>query len=115
MSFNKLIGDLNEGSTHSALSAELAELLKTVQHTGRAGSLSIKIKIAPATRTQSGEVDKITITADRKLELPKPQSPSDFFYLTEDGETTRNHPRQHSLELRDVSTNGASHDLKKAM
>ena len=115
MSFNKLIGELNEGVTHSALSAELAELLKTVQITGRAGALTLKIKIAPAARTQTGDIDKITITADRKLELPKPQSASDFFYLTDDGETTRNHPRQHSLELRDVSTNGTSHDLKKAV
>ena len=108
MSFNKLIGELNEGSSHAALSADLAELLKTVQNTGRAGTLTLKVKIAPATRTQSGEVDKITITADRKLELPKPVSPSDFFWLTEDGETTRNHPRQQSLELRDVSSDGSS-------
>jgi hypothetical protein len=74
-----------------------------VQATGRAGSLTIKVKVAPATRSNSGSVDKVTITADRKLELPKPEQPSDFFWLTEDGETSRNHPRQQDLPLRDVS------------
>jgi len=95
--------ELNDGSTHAALSADLAELLRTVQNTGRAGSLTLKVKVAPATRTNSGSVDKVTITADRKLELPKPEQASDFFWLTEDGETSRNHPRQHDLPLREVT------------
>lgn len=102
-SFNILLAELNEGSAHAALTSDLAELLRTVQNTGRAGSLTLKIKVAPATRNNSGSVDKVNITADRKLELPKPEQPSDFFYLTDDGETTRNHPRQHSLELREVA------------
>src|SRR5437867_2135171 len=103
-SFNILVAELNEGSAHAALTADLAELLRTVQNTGRGGSLTLKIKVAPATRNNHGSVDKVNITADRKLELPKPEQPSDFFYLTDDGETTRNHPRQHSLELREVAT-----------
>ena len=37
---------------------------------GRAGSLTLKIKIAPASK--GGDVDKVTITADRKLELGMP-------------------------------------------
>lgn len=115
--FNKQISELNEGSTHSGLTADLAELLKTVQNTGRAGSLTLKIKVAPALRNQTGGVDKITITAERKLELPKPVAPSDFFWLTEDGETSRAHPRQNDLDLREVgSTNGVtSANLKKAV
>ncbi|MCY1166585.1 hypothetical protein D9M73_65280 [compost metagenome] len=115
--FSVLLNELNEGSTHAALTADFAELLRTVQNTGRGGSLTLKVKVAPATKGSSGgSVDKITITADRKLELPKPEQPSDFFWLTEDGETSRNHPRQHSLELREVgSTNGVtSANLKKA-
>ena len=101
--FSLFMVELNDGSTHAALSADLAELLRTVQNTGRAGSLTLKVKVAPATRTNSGSVDKVTITADRKLELPKPEQASDFFWLTEDGETSRNHPRQHDLPLRDVT------------
>ncbi len=47
-------------------------------------------------------MDKITITADRKLELPKPEQPSDFFWLTDEAEPTRQHPRQHALDLREA-------------
>ena len=101
-SFTHFLVELNEGSTHAALTADLAELLQTVQNTGRAGALTIKIKVSPAVRNNSGTVDKITVNADRKLELPKPEQPSDFFWLTDEGETTRNHPRQSNLDLREV-------------
>lgn len=101
--FSNFIVELNDGSTHAALSADFAELLRTVQSTGRGGSLTLKVKVAPAMRTSGGCVDKVTITADRKLELPKPEQASDFFWLTESGETSRNHPRQQDLPLREVS------------
>ena len=100
-SFGLFLVDLNDGSTHAGLTADLAELLQTVKHTGRAGSMTLKIKVAPASKGSS-EVDKITINADRKLELPKPEQPSDFFWLTDDAEPTRHHPRQHALDLREA-------------
>jgi hypothetical protein len=102
--FSVFLVELNEGSTHSALTKDMSELLRTVQATGRAGALVIKIKVSPATKTNSGQADKVTITADRTLALPKPEQPSDFFWLTEDGETSRNHPRQHDLPLRDIAS-----------
>lgn len=99
-SFNLFLQDLNDGSTHAGLTGDLAELLQAVKANGRAGSMTLKIKIAPASR--GGDVDKITISADRKLELPKPEQPQDFFWLTDDAEPTRQHPRQHALDLRDA-------------
>lgn len=99
--FNQFLVDLNDGSTHSGLTADLTELLQAVQNTGRGGSLTLKIKIASASKGGSS-VDKITITADRKLELPKPEQPQDFFWLTDDAEPTRQHPRQHALDLRNA-------------
>ena len=47
--------------------------------------------------------ERVALVADRKLELPKPDQPSDFFWLTDDAEPTRQHPRQHSLDLRDAA------------
>jgi hypothetical protein len=40
-----------------------------------------------------------TITVD----LPKPQRGEDFFYVTEDNDLSRNHPRQGNLALRDAT------------
>lgn len=102
-SFSLFINELNDGSTHAALTADLKELLQTVQSTGKGGKLILKISVAPAVKMTQGDIDKVTITADCSLTLPKPVSPTDFFWLTEDGETSRQHPRQHSLELRDTA------------
>jgi hypothetical protein len=98
--FSVFLQDLNLGQTHSLLTQDLHDLLQTVKSTGRSGTLTVKIKVAAATR--GGDVDKVTIAADRKLELPKPEQPTDFFWLTDDAEPTRQHPRQHDLDLRDA-------------
>lgn len=115
-SFAHLLNEINEGSTHAAISADMAELFRTVQFTGRGGELVIKVKVTPAVRnTSGGEIDRVNVTVDRKLALPKPETPTDFFYLTEDGETTRNHPRQQSLELREVASTTPPAQLKEAL
>ena len=114
-SFAHLLNEIIEGSTHAALTSDLAELLRTVQVTGRSGKLTLTIKVVPAVRnTSGGDIDRVNITVDRTLALPKPETPTDFFYLTEDGETTRNHPRQQSLELREVTTTTPPAQFKEA-
>ena len=114
-SFAHLLNEINEGSTHAALTQDMADLLRTVQTTGRAGKLTITLKVAPAVRnTSGGDIDRVNITVDRILALPKPETPTDFFYLTEDGDTTRNHPKQQSLELREVSTPTQPAQFKEA-
>lgn len=101
--FNIFLTDLNDGQTLAGLTADLAELLQSVKSTGRSGSITLRVKVAPATRGGQ-EVDKVTVTAERKLELPKPEAPSDFFWLTDDAEVSRQHPRQHALELREAKS-----------
>ncbi len=102
--FNQFLVDLNDGSTHAGLTGDLQELLQEVQSTGRSGSLTLKIKVASAAKGGS-YIDKVTITAERKLELPKPEHPQDFFWLTENAVPTRQHPRQHDLDLREAPAN----------
>ena len=114
-SFAHLLNKINEGSTHAALTQDMADLLRTVQTTGRAGKLTITLKVAPAVRnTSGGDIDRINLTVDRTLALPKPETPTDFFYLTEDGETTRNHPKQQTLELREVTSTTPPAQFKEA-
>lgn len=114
-SFAHLLNEINEGSTHAALTQDMADLLRTVQTTGRAGKLTITLKVAPAVRnTSGGDIDRINLTVDRTLALPKPETPTDFFYLTEDGETTRNHPKQQTLELREVTSTIPPAQFKEA-
>lgn len=102
--FSHQLTELNDGATHAALTADLHELIKSVQAMGKGGSLTLKVKVAPAVRNTRGSVEQVIISTDRKLELPKPEQPADFFWLTDDGQTSRQHPRQHDLPLREVST-----------
>lgn len=104
--------EINGGTTHAACTADLAELFKTVQETGRKGALKLTITVAPGTKGQ--DVDKVIVCVDRTLALPKAEQPADFFWLTEDAEPTRNHPRQHALDLRDAGTDGKPAELKTA-
>ena len=114
-SFALLLNEINEGSTHAALTQDMADLLRTVQTTGRAGKLTITLKVAPAVRnTSGGDIDRINLTVDRTLALPKPETPTDFVDLTEDGETTRNHPKQQTLELREVTSTTPPAQFKEA-
>lgn len=115
-SFSVFLTELNDGQTLAGLTGDFAELLQSVKTTGRSGSMTLKVKVVPATKGGQ-EVDKITIVADRKLELPKPEQPSDFFWLTDEAEPTRQHPRQHALDLREVKTidaDGVITHLKEA-
>lgn len=96
--FGSFLNQVNDGQTHTNLSVEFAELLRTVHDTGRVGTLTLKIKVKPA--SNSGSVDKVIIEAESKLDLPKPDVRQDMFWLTEDIDLSRNHPRQGSLELK---------------
>lgn len=99
--FAVFLQDLRDGRAHAELSGQLAELLAKVKETGKGGTLTLKLKIKPAGR--GSDVDKVTIADAITLDLPKPERGEDFFWLTEDNDLTRNHPKQGSLELRDAT------------
>jgi len=104
--------EINGGSTHAACTADLAELFRTVQETGRKGALKLTITVSPGNK--SGGVDKVVVTVDRTLALPKSEQPSDFFWLTDDAEPTRQHPRQHALDLVDANRADKPAEFKTA-
>jgi hypothetical protein len=99
--FAVFIQDLRDGRAHSELSGQLTELITKVRETGKGGELTLKIKVKPATR--GGDIDKITVSDQISITLPKPEKGEDFFWLTEDNDLSRNHPRQQNLELRDAA------------
>jgi hypothetical protein len=99
--FAVFLQDLRDGRAHSELSGQLEELITKVKETGKAGGLTLKIKIKPASR--GGDVDKVTVSDQITVDLPKPERGEDFFWLTEDNDLSRNHPRQQNLELREAT------------
>jgi hypothetical protein len=109
--FAVFLQELRDGRAHAELSGQLAELLAKVKETGKGGTLTLKLKIKPSGR--GTDVDKVTISDDIVLGLPKCERGEDFFWLTSDNDLSRNHPKQGSLELRDV-TPSAPTTLKEA-
>lgn len=108
--FAVILQDLRDGRVHAELSQQFGELVNKVQETGKAGELTLKIKVKPATR---GNVDKIMIADAVTVSMPKPERGEDVFWLTDDNDLSRNHPRQGNLELRDVTPTAPS-QLKEA-
>lgn len=100
--FAVFLQDLRDGRAHAELSGQLADLLAKVKETGKGGTITFKLKIKPAGR--GSDVDKVTITDAITVDLPKPERGEDFFWLTDENDLSRNHPRQASLELREAST-----------
>ncbi len=98
--FAVFLQDLRDGRAHSELSGGLADLLAAVKDTGKGGSLTLQLKVKPGARGK--DVDKVIITDVVKVDLPKPERGEDFFWVTDDNELSRKHPRQQSLELREA-------------
>ena len=87
--FSLLLQDIRDGRTHSELTNGMDELLQAVRNTGKAGTITLEIKIKPASRGD------------------------DFFWVTDDNDLSRNHPRQQHLDLR-TATSAAPVSLKEA-
>lgn len=94
--FGVFLQEINEGRVHGRATERLDALLHAVRDTGKAGSLTVTIKVKPAARS-AGIVDKVTLKGEVKVDLPMNDAGEDFFWMTEDAELSRNHPRQSSL------------------
>ena len=100
--FGVFLQELRDGRTHTELTTQMAALLEKVKETGKGGEITLKLKVKPAGR--GSDVDKIVIADSITVTLPKPERGEDFFWLTEENDLSRNHPRQHSLPLREAAT-----------
>ncbi len=99
--FAVTLQDLRDGRVHAELSQQFGELVCKVKETGKAGEITLKIKVKPASR--GSDVDKVVVSDAISVNLPKPERGEDFFWLTDSNELSRNHPRQGNLELRDAA------------
>jgi hypothetical protein len=100
IAFARILQDLRDGRPHSEMTAGMEELLAAVRTTGKGGTITLEIKVKPGSR--GGDVDKVTITDKVTVKAPKPERGDDYFFVTEDNNLSRKHPRQHSLDLQDV-------------
>lgn len=96
--FAAWIQEQRGGTLHGELSEALAEVSASVVDLQKAGSLTLKINIAPAGKEQNGVIvtDVVTVKA------PEDRGAS-MFFTDGHGNLSRRDPRQPELPLRDVS------------
>ena len=86
--FSDVLGALNGGVTHQKLNDHLAELVDAVRLTGKAGAISVTLKISP-----NGSLG-VTITDEIKLKKPELPRGASVFFTDEHGNLLRRDPRQ---------------------
>ena len=89
--FNQTIAELRRGKTVEELTDAMAELVAKCTETGKGGSLQLTIKIAP------GKSGQLEITDSIKVSVPQFARESSLFFVTPEGNLSRNDPRQDEL------------------
>ena len=92
-----LIGSLEGGQLNQALSTEFAQVFRQLyemssedQKKTHKGSVTLKLEL-------SAENGAVTISADIKTATPKQPRPRSFYWITENGELSTEHPRQQDM------------------
>jgi hypothetical protein len=91
--------ELRHGAMLDEASEEMAEVVKRVAETGKAGALLIKLTVKPAGR---GMVRTVVIEDDVSSKVPEPDKEVTVFFPTADGNLSRQDPAQMNLGLRAV-------------
>lgn len=102
----ELLGNLRRGTLLAEFGEELADLLEAVRETGKAGTLTLRLKLEPQKGQDRAEVfitDTVTTTK------PKPEKSSTLMYVHKDGTLSRRDPRQGEFDgIRDASSDAAA-------
>jgi len=107
--FLEAIRELRNGRTLDDLADQLNTLVAVVRDTNKAGSLTLKLSIRPATRN---DATTVLLEDEVILKLPKPDRAATLMFTTDDNNLCRDNPRQQKLNLRGVPDEQPA-DLKK--
>lgn len=98
------------GRSNEEISTEFHQLLAAVNEHGKKGSLAIKVTVEPP----KGHVDgaPVVISIDSDLKAPKASAPPALYFVDDEGNATRNDPRQlQAFDVRDVNTTREIKDI----
>ena len=101
--FTDVVRDINGGKFADELTEALAEVVASCTATGKAGSLTVTLKLKPA--KGSGRV--MTIEQDYKAKAPEFDQPQQFFFVSNGNTLVADNPDQKKLPFRDVAAERA--------
>ena len=100
-----------QGRTHDELTETLHDLIAQVTETGKAGSITLTVKVEPDKKAEG--VYRISDNVTTKI--PQHDRPSRIYYRDKTGNLSRNDPKQEAFEgLQVLDSPGVPTLLKKA-
>lgn len=97
--FSTLLQNHRGGWAVDEASEKLQQLVEGVRQTGKGGTLTLKLKISPASR---GAANALVVTDDIDVKIPVLDNDSSIFFATNDNQLVRDNPNQQQLPLRTV-------------
>lgn len=97
--FAQTLQNLRSGYAANELSEKLQELVAGVRLTGRAGELTLKVKVKPASQ---GDTTALMVSDEINVRMPKVKNAETIFFAGDNNTLLRNDPRQKELALRAI-------------
>lgn len=101
--FCDTVRDLNSGEVAKELTEQFSELVAACSSTGKAGTLTLQIKLKPS----KGSSKTMTVEHDVKLKAPAFDRPPDHLFVVNGNTLVAYNPEQKKLDLRDVKRDPA--------
>lgn len=100
--FGEILLDIAGGDFESKLTADLAEVVRAVEETGKSGKIVITLNVVRDAKV-------LRMTADRKSTIPKESVEATAFFTDERGGLHKENPRQAGLPfgVRDLNDDGS--------
>lgn len=98
--FTDVLRDMRKGRVVDAASEELAEVVRAVLDTGKAGSISLKLTIKPQGKGDNAVIVSAALSANK----PQAALPDALFFADLDGDLLRDDPTQQRM-FADVNEN----------
>ena len=90
----RVLFDMRNGQVAEDCSRKFAEVLQAVLDTRGKGELTIKLKIEPSKCAIGGAVLEVITSHECKIKKPELEVGSALFFVSPDGELTRDDPAQ---------------------
>lgn len=99
--FANTVAQIRGGDFQEEASKKLQELVGAVRETGRPGTITLTMKIKPA--TARGSMSTLIIDDKVVCKMPEVEKAQSLFFATDENTLQRNDPNQKELALKTVS------------
>lgn len=105
--FSATLQEIAAGAFHGRVSEQLQDLVTAVTDTGKKGSITIQLMVAPI---KPGNTTNLIVTGKSVVKAPESDeaAPSSVFFHDAAGNLTRNDPNQPTLPLRGLESGKAA-------